>query len=250
MKIGKIILGCLIIYGCGLEYGRACKELGALFPPGLVMGSILIVGLGAWLIGSGISQYRLSFNSFSYLKYFVISGAVFAFLAYYQLWTLQAPKEYVDVNGIKVSIGELIQGTESFIPDLEERRAYCLCVVEKLTSREEIRTKYRGELHVGQFDKIFEEISSEAYFEELGITDCADESVVKWTDHLANSMKEGIKAELQGTGFEETYDLEAFCDCLISEYRKYPFNEVNNDKFLDSDLGILVEEICKDKNKK
>jgi hypothetical protein len=63
-------------------------------------------------------------------------------------------------------------------------------------------------------------------------------------------MKENWKKELNGTEFEETNNIEDYCDCLINEYKNHPLNKIVEDGFNESEIGISIDSLCTEESKK
>ena len=112
------------------------------------------------------------------------------------------------------------------ISNKNERKEYCLCLAEKITSNSSLVNKYQNELENGRIDDILLELQNNELFIELDLESCFFGVEVKWTDNLTESMKENWKKELYETEFEETNNIDKYCDCLINQYRKYPLSKI------------------------
>ena len=250
MKYLKIILGVLLLFGAGSEYIHASRALGSFFSPGIIVGMLALVVLCTWLIGSGLRQEKFQFKSLDSLKFFGISLFTFAAAAFFTLSSRAAPDNFVSVNGLRIPINHCVDGSERIIPDKEAREAYCLCLAEKITADSLLRNQYKQELEQGGLGKILMDLQFSESLEELGIEECLPQVEMEWTNNLANSMKAQWKQELKGTDFEQTNDIEVYCDCLITEYRKYPLSQIIEDGFQESKLGIGIESDCVGKSMK
>lgn len=250
MKIIKIIIGFLLLFGAGKEYINASRQLSSFFSPGIVIGILLILILSTWLIGSGFSERRLNFKSFEFIKFFVIALITFLTVAFFSLSSYVIPDNFHSINGIKIPMNKCINGSERIIKNEKEREKYCICIAEKITANSSIKEKYQNELEKGQLDNILIELQKEEIFIELGIENCFGNAEVNWTDNLAKSMKSNWIKELKGSEFELTNDVDIYCDCLLNEYRKYPLSKIMEDDFQESELAISIENNCMEKSKK
>jgi hypothetical protein len=74
------------------------------------------------------------------------------------LITYKATPEIISVNGIEVNIADIMDGSRRLIPDKQQRRAYCMCVVEGLTRDKEVAVNYKNEFREGKIDEIFKKM--------------------------------------------------------------------------------------------
>jgi hypothetical protein len=250
MKTVKIVFGFLIIFGVGKEYAHASRELLTFFSPGIIMGVLLSLLLSTWLIGSALSKEKLRVKSYQFLKYFLLCFLCFVLFAFFSLASYRPPNDMVEVNGIKIPIGNFLDGSRRIVPDSAQRRVYCICVVEKLASSDEIVRRYRPQLESGRIDKIFDASKNEPLLAGLGIEACIKSVELQWTDNLSDAMKGSLKTQLVNTDFEKTNDIDSYCDCLIEEYQKYPVSKITNDKFIESKLGAEIDSMCIAKSRK
>lgn len=250
VKIIKIIFGFLLLYGAGKEYVHASKQLGSFFSPGIIVAIIGMLILSTWLIGSGLSQRKFSIKSFEAIKFFIISLVTFSFVAFFTLASYVVPDDFMSINGVNIPMNKCINGSERIIEDEAERKEYCLCLAEKITSDSFLKDKYRDELKKGKLGDIFIELQKEEKFVELGLEDCYGKIEITWTDNVASTLKSNWIDELQGTDFAQTNDVEIYCECLLSEYRKHPLSKIMEENFQESDLGIVIENQCIEKSRK
>ena len=148
------------------------------------------------------------------------------------------------INGLKIPLGKCIDGNIRIIPDEKERAEYCRCYVEKITNDPELKLRYQQELENDHLNEVMNEVQLSPKFIELGIEDCMSSVKVKWTNSLANSMKQNWKKELKGSDFELTNDIDEYCDCVIDEYRKLPLNQVIEDGFNESEDATKIDGKC------
>ncbi|MBI9056766.1 MAG: hypothetical protein JEZ01_03235 [Labilibaculum sp.] len=172
MKAGKIILALILLYSIGKEFISAGFQVGTFYSPGILIGTLFMLILIAWLFGSAVSKEKVKIVSWSFLKHYFISLVAFIVIAFFSLANYKAPKEIVEYNGINISIGEFYTMTKRVYPNDEERREYVLCVVSKLAYSEEIVKKYRTELESGKINRIFQELQGTSILGELGLEEC------------------------------------------------------------------------------
>ena len=250
MKTLKIIIGFLLIYATGIEYIDASRELGSLLSLGIIIGTLAMLLLTTWLIGSEFSVRKFRFKSFEAIKFFIISFVTFGIIVIFHLGSTLAPIRFFETNGLKVPLGKCVDGNKNYIPDEKERMEYCKCLIEKITADPELKFKHQDKLENDQFISVFNEIQNSSKFMELGIEDCISSINIKWTDNIANSMKQNLKNELVGTEFEETNYIDQYCDCLIKEYRKFPMDKIFEEGFTEGEVAITIDEKCTKLSKK
>ncbi len=238
-----------MLFGAGQEYINAGRQLGSFFSPGILLAILVMLVLSTWLIGSGFSNRKFRLKSFSFIKFFIISLGIFLLVAMFSLSSYVVPGNFKSINGINIPLNKCIIGSELIIPDKAEREKYCLCLADKITADSSLIDEYRNELENGQLDKIFKELQKDEKIAGLGFENCFSATEVKWTNNLANSMKSNWIKELEGTDFEQTKDIEAYCECLLNEYRKYPLSEILEDDFQESELAISIESNCLERSK-
>jgi len=239
-----------LLFGAGKEFIHASRELGSLNSPGIIIGSSLMIILSTWLIGSGFSVRKFKFKSFEFVKFFIISLVTFGIVAIFSLGAKVVPSDFVNIDGIKIPLGKCIDGNRRIIPDETERKKYCECFAEKIINNPELKEKYQTYLEDNRIDEIFKEIQTNSKHSKLTIEDCLSSIEMKWTDNLANSMKVNWKKELKGTEFEQTNNLDEYCDCLINEYRKYPLSKIMEDGFNESNEAAKIDQKCSKQTKK
>jgi hypothetical protein len=244
LKTFKVIIGFFLVFGAGREYIDASSQLGSLFSPGIIIGILIMLFLSTWLIGSGFSVRKFKFKSFEFIKFFIISFVTFAIIVIFSLGSKVVPSNFVKINGLKIPIGQCIDGNRRIIPDEKEREEYCKCFIEKITNEPELKSKYQKKLEDGKINDVFKEVQSSPKFLELGIEDCISSINMKWTDNIANSMKSNLEKELIGTEFEATINIENYCDCLVDEYRNFPLDKIMEDGFSESQEAIEIQEKC------
>ena len=172
MKVIKIIIGFLLLFGAGKEYINASRQLGSFFSPGIVVGMLAIFLLSTWLIGSGFSQRKFNFKSLEFLKFFVIALVTFLTVAFFSLSSYVIPDNYQSINGMKIPMNKCINGIERIISDEQERVKYCICIADKITARSSIKDQYIDELKKGQLGEILIKLQKEDLLTELGIENC------------------------------------------------------------------------------
>jgi hypothetical protein len=244
MNTFKKILGFLLIYGIGTEYIEASRQLGSPFNIGIIIGVLLVLILCALLIGSSFSKTKFEIKSLLFLKYFGISFIVFFLVAYIKLMSYAIPDDFVIINDIKIPLNKCIDGSIRIIPNEKDRIEYCTCLAEKLTSEATIKQEYKAEFEKGRLDYVMLKTQHKELFFNLGIENCMNSIKFVFTESLGNSLKKNWKRELEGTAFEISNDLDNYCDCLITEYRKLPSGKIMKEGFLESEEGIALEKKC------
>jgi len=242
----KIIIGFLLLYGIGVEYISASKQLQTFFDPGIIIAFLILLFFLTWLIGSGLSKEKLKVKSRRFLKYYAGIFIVFLFIAFISLVTYKDIPETVEANGIKIDITGFMRGTESIVPERTARVQYCKCVVTKLANNEEIRKKYKEDLETGRIDKILVNLKDDPKIGELGINECLGSTQnSNWTGALREGMKVNILKNLREAGFEKTNDIGKYCDCLLKAYTSLPVNEVASAGFYDTKKSFSIDSLCR-----
>ena len=239
-----------MLFGVGKEYAHASRDLGTLISPGIIIAVILFLFLCTGLIGSGLSKRKLKFKSFEFLKFFIITFVGFVSISFFSLLSAAVPSDFMVVNGVKVPLNKCVDGSRRMIPDKDERIKYCHCLTEKITADSTLITKYQSKLESGRIDDILTDLQNPENFIELNLENCFNKVEIKWTDNLIQSMKENWKKELIDTDFEETNNIDEYCDCLINEYKNHPLGKIIEDGFNESEIGISIDSICTEKSKK
>jgi len=250
MKIFKIILGLLLTYGAGKEYISASRQLFSFFDPGIIIAVLLMLLLSTWLIGSGISKEKLRILSWQYLKYFGATFVIFVLFAFIGMVTFKFEPEIVKVNGINVDIAEFMNGSKKIIPDDNQRRQYCVCVVTKLTADKDLAEKYQTEFESGKFSKVIMTVQSKPAAYKHDLQECMGSvSDIQWTPEFERGLRANLMKQLTYLQMSSTNDLNKYCDCLVDEYKKIQINELTSSDFPQSDNGIKIDSICSHKSK-
>ncbi|WP_299315934.1 hypothetical protein [uncultured Aquimarina sp.] len=246
----KIIIGALLLWGSAREYVSAGMQLGNLHSPFTIIFMLLLIILFAWLIGSGFSKKKIKIRSIEFLRYYIFSVIAFIVLVFISIASLSIPKDFVQINGVKIPLSKCIDFNFRIIPNEVDRKEYCHCAFEKITSQDDLKSRYRKQLENGDMDKIYKDLQSTNKFYELGISDCMTSINMKWTETVANSMKKSWIKQLKQTEFGDTINIDTYCDCLIKEYKKYPLNKIKSNEFQESKLSDSIYTDCIMKNKK
>ena len=244
MKTLKIITGFLLLFGVGKEYVNASRDLGSFFLPSIIIPVLLFLILCTWLIGSGFSVRKFKFKSFAFLKFFIISFVTFLFAGIWSLGAKVVPSNFVEINELKVPLGKCIHGTRRLLPDENKRADYCKCLVEKITTIPELKEKYKELLEGNKVLDVLADVQNDPKYLDLRIESCFQVAQMEWTDELAAGMKRNWEKEFSGTEFEQTNDIDKYCNCLIEKYRLYPLNEILSDEFVKSEKALKIEEEC------
>lgn len=244
MKILKIVLGFGILIGMGAEYANAAKQIGSMFLPTILIVVLLLMVLTTWLFGSGFSAGKFNLKSVEFFKFFSLSAVIFAGAVILNLGSKLPPSDFVKIQGLNIPLGKCINGNRKVIPDEKERKEYCKCFIEKILLDPELKEKFQDKLIHDESSTVFKEIQTHPKFLELNIDACIGSSKIEWTDDIVNSMRKQMKKMLLGTTIEETIDINSYCDCLLMEYQKHPFNKVVTEEFLESEVAIDIENKC------
>lgn len=250
MKVLKIVGGLFLILGSGAEYINASKELSTFLDPGIIFASLAMVFISALLIANGVSKEKVVVRSWKFAIYYIISIFMFLLVAFVKLMTYKFEPEIVRVNGVNVDIAQFMNGSKNIIPDENERRKYCICVVTKLTQVDELADNYSDELRQGKINEIFEEIKSTKYMSELNFNECMNSVTnFEWTEQAVNGLRKNIMSQLNEGEYSKTNDVEKYCDCLIEEYTKLPVAEVSNSTFYNTSTNLRIDSICSSKSR-
>lgn len=247
----KFIVGLLLLYGIGAEYINASKQLFTFLDPGIISVSLLMIALCAWLIGSGLSKEKLKIKSFAFLKYFGLSFLIFLLIAFFSLSTYKPDPQIIKVNGIEVDIAEFMNGSKRIIPDEKQRKEYCICVVTKLTQDKELAEKYKSEFKSGKFSTLFIDIQKGEFSDKYNLNECINSiTTVEWTAVFEKGVRKTLMNQLVQTDKTKTNDINKYCDCLVEEYKKIPFNILTASEFSQSQKAFTIDSVCDIKSKK
>ncbi|NCU06034.1 MAG: hypothetical protein GXC73_18880 [Chitinophagaceae bacterium] len=250
MKIFKILLAVLLIYGAGNEYINASRQLLSFYDPGIIAAVLLMLILCAWLLGSGIAKQKIRLLSWPFLSYFAIAVALFVCFAFMSLVTFKMPADIVKVNGIDVNIAEFMNGSKRIVPDEKQRRAYCICVVTKLTADKELAEKHRREFETGKFSEVIINIQNNPDGDNYNLQECAGTIAdVEWTPAFEQGARRTLMKQLTDLQKSSTNNLDIYCDCLINEYKKVPIAELTSDGFGISETGMKIDSLCDQQSK-
>lgn len=242
MRFGKISLGLILLLATGSEYINASQELGSYVSPKMLIASFSIILLSTWLIGSALVKGKFNLFSIGNVAFFILSSLIFIFSSVLTLYASIPPSKIESVN--EISLLKCNRGNKDFISDASERQKYCRCLAEKIMADTTNRYKYRYDLKAGRLDQIIKKISAEGGLIDLGIEYCIPAKGVSWTEEIIASTKAGLIKNLRGTEFEESNDIEEYCDCLLREYSAHPFHDVMNEDYLSSEASIDLENYC------
>ena len=244
MNVFKIVLGFIILFASGAEYINAGRQIGSFHSPVIVIMCLLSILLATWLIGSGFTLKKFKFKSFNFIKFLIISIITFLLSAFFNLGTDKTPTNIVKINGLEIPLGDCLTGNKNIIPELAKRKEYCNCLVEKITNQPELKQKFKIELENNKILDVLKEVYSNPDYTFLNVEDCMNSIDMNWTDQLANSMKSNWKQQLKETEFEQTNNVEIYCDCLNEEYRKFPLSDVMKDEFMESPVASEIMDKC------
>lgn len=250
MRTFKVIIGFLLLFGMATAYVQASIDMGSFFSPAIIAAAFTMLVFSTWLIGSGFSVRKFRFKSFEFVRFFIISFTIFIIATMFGYRKNASPTNFVHVNGLDIPLGTCIRGHKLLIPDKAEREKYCKCIVEKLTDDDSLKLKYQKQLLENKIVAVIKEMEASPDFLGIDVKECTGFIHVEWNDHIANAMKERFKNQLVGTEFEETNDIDHYCDCLLDEYQKIPLNTIANEGFYESTEALEIDDKCIEKSKK
>lgn len=251
MKTVKIIIGLLLLYGASTEYIQASRELHSFYDPAIITATLLFLVVGAWLIGSGISNQKLPIRSLQFLKYLGISTGIFLFVAFFNFINALPGNEVIEVNSMHVNIGRFMKGTEKIIPNEQQRRQWCICIVTKLTADKNLVKQHKAELESGNYAQLLKDVMNGPDAEKYGLNECYSTITnLQWTPVFEKGVRSSIIKRLNETNVSSTNDIDKYCDCLVDEYKKLTIHELSSQGFADSDKGMLIDSLCNSRSKK
>ena len=246
----KIVIGFLLLYGIGQEYINASKQFLTFLDPTIIILCLLMLVLCAWLIGSGFSKEKIKIKSFQFAKYYGLSFIIFLLIAFVSLMTYKFEPEIVKVNGIDVDIAEFMNGTKKIVPDENQRREYCICVVTKLTGDKDLIEKYKHEFEIGKFSKVIIDIQTGSTVNKYNLNECFGSlSSIQWTPAFEKGMRASLINQIRQLDISKTNDTTKYCDCLMDQYKKIPITELTNSDFPQSQKNATIDSICNAKSK-
>lgn len=250
MKTFKIILGILLTWAAGNEYVHAGKELSTFFSPAIIAASLTLIFLSSWLIASGVSKGEFRIKSRHYLKYLGLTLIVFLFSVFISKATFKFEPEIVKENGVNVDIAELMHGMKGMIPDKNQRKQCCVCMVEKLTADKNLVERYQTEFEKGNLSEIFDEAQAVENADKYNLQECfSSVSKIEWTPEFEKMLRTNLMKQLTEFQISTTNDINKHCDCLIDEFKKIPFSKLKEANFNMSDIRMKIDSICNLKSK-
>lgn len=155
------------------------------------------------------------------MRYFQLAGICF----FLSLLALSCKPKYDKANmvtvdkGVELPIDACVEANAKIFGNSVDVPAFCKCLLPKLYA------KYKDDPHKfkllreGRFDQLAEAgVAEVTGFYDACMTLSMKDSTTRITitPRMAERIKQGIKDSFAGTGFEETNDIEAYCDCIIS----------------------------------
>lgn len=245
MKILKTILGILLTYGIGKEFVRVGKEYYNFFVPGIIICTLIFLLGCTWLIGSGISKNKLKFRSLIFVKYFAGTLSIFILFVFLCLTTFKYEPDIVKLNGINVNIAEFMHGSKNIFPDKTERREYCICVANKLTSDREFARKHKAEFESGDFANVINDLQISSSSNNLNLLECMNYvRKMNWTPEFEKGIRSKLMKQFLDNQLYFTNDTGKLCNCLIEQYKLVPMNELNSTEFMSSQKKMKIDSIC------
>lgn len=255
MRILKIVLGLLLLFGAGNEFINASHELGTFFSVGVILGVLVLVAICAWLLGSGFAKSTDEFNWSRYGIYFILCLGAFSFFALLKLKMGTPPKEVqappaiakhaANINGQEISLDNCMEGSERMVPGEAERKSYCVCMTEKLFLSDMFE-EYQNDILSGNMSKVIKQLSESdpVILEELGLDLCMASVKMEWTDIMEQQAKDRLRNDFADSELKETHDIENYINCLVNSFTQYPPNDILNNDFYAGDLFKTMNENC------
>lgn len=248
----RTFLAIVLIFGSASEYSRAFNEEIGLEPNslGALLAVLIFLGASTWLLKKDFHKKDSPISWTTDAKYFSISLLIFLTFLGARLSPLMTPQYYTEVNGMTIPLKKCIDGQKEFFPDFEERKKLCECMAENLSNSDKIKEEFQWELRKGRFDIIADGIkSNKELANEVDLEVCmTNVRTITWTDKLIEASKKSMLQELNNSDLKETNDIEKYCDCIIDEFTKIPFKEVQNDSFANSNVADSIRTICLEKS--
>jgi len=245
MKIFKIVIGIFLLFHASSEYVSASHELSTFSSPEILIGYFFIVFFCAWMIGSGISKDKLKIRSSQFIKYFAFSLGAFLILSFVNLLNYEENPEIITINEININIAKVMNGSKRMIPDEKQRRLYCICIVTKIANDKNISEKHIDQLKSGKIDKILISLNLENKLDTLNLEECFDsDTKMNWTSQIEETVKKDILNNLKTSKYAKTNDLNKFCDCQITAYKKLSAKELSSEEFANSQKKLDIEKKC------
>ena len=143
-----------------------------------------------------------------------------------------------------------MNGTKRIIPDKNERRDYCICMITKLSSDKNIVNKFSNELKTGKIDKIIMSLRYDTILGKLKLNECMNSiSNFNWTPTFEKGTRDNIIAQFKQSEYANTNDINKYCDCIINEYKKLPIKDITNSEFNQSKKAYEIDSLCYLKSK-
>ncbi|MGY6650360.1 hypothetical protein [Wenyingzhuangia sp. IMCC45574] len=244
MKKIRIIFGFLLLYWAGKEYGAITKEFSSFLNIGIVPVFVFLLG-AVWLIGSGFSKGGFQLFSVKAIKYWIISMVTLLAIAFVSLLSSSIfPTDIVEINGEKIPLGKCIEGNRRLIKDKNEAFQYCKCIAEKILSDSILGPKHIDDLKNNHPEVAFSELKNKDIIERLKPGECLENVEAQWTPLVVEGMKKNFKSQLVDTEFETTNDIDRYCDCLLSEFQKFPTDTIKKEGFYSSSLFYEINAKC------
>lgn len=244
MRLGKIILGILLLLGTGSEYINASEQMGNYFAPEILIFAVGVIIFSTWLIGSGLVKDEFKLLSAGTAAFFILSFLIFILAASFTLLTPDNPRTVEFVNNVEIPLDKCIRKNQNMIQDKEERKKYCQCLAEKLSFDTLLVQRFSDELTKGNMQNVILDLEKEGALFNLGIDNCFPAKGIEWNDELEVSLKQSIKHRLTISGFEQTNDINKYCDCIFKEYKTHPLTTVLSADYQNSDAVFALEEYC------
>jgi hypothetical protein len=247
MKFAKIILGILILLADIKGLFEAYNQLHRT-NVGVIIGFLIICFLAFLLIRSGIKTNRhkgheTQLKSFGWIIVYIIMVIVGLGLIRNIALEYSKPKEFFIIsNDIKIPLDNCIKGNIKSLGSYEKAKQTCECLVEKMYVN---YIDNPGKMEILKSGNHLERLLSSVTQQDNIIYkyfECFD---VEWNDAYRNKFKENMKLLLINTEFQDYYDIDKYCECLLDHFQEISPNKITNDGFFESEIYIKADSICK-----
>lgn len=249
MKILKTLFALILINSIASESVEVVKVGGSVIIPITVVCLLMLMGT-TWLIGSSFTREKLKLKTIRFWVFYIVNIILFLLFFTFKLFLCNIPTDFVEINGVKISLSNCVKGTGSMISTEELKRESCKCLAEKLSENELVKTEFIRELERGKFVTIINHLKEKNLLNNIELQDCFVEANATWTPKLISSVRKEIMNINVDTDFENTNDLDKYCDCVIEEFKKRPFSEVVSNEFQNGEEIIEIMNNCVLKSEK
>lgn len=251
MKYAKILLGIVIILAGISESLDAYRQVSG-FDIGILAAFIVVAVISFLLIRSGIKTgkkhgHTKTIYSFLWILVYCFFIIVGLGLIVQAIGNYKKPIYYMTVSdGTKIPLDYCINGSKKGKDDFKEVKEQCECLIGKLYETykhdpDKINTIKTG---IG-LDLLLRSMSQEDLI-KYNFFDCYNNSSKNnWSQTLEKRVINSLKQGLKNTEFEDYYDIDIYCDCVVEYLKTKEVKEVFTDYFFGSEEFTRIDSICK-----